>query len=667
MSTSARPGFRPEIQALRAVAVTLVVVYHLWPDALPGGYVGVDVFFVISGFLITGGLWSEVKRAGRIGLAGFWARRIRRLLPAASVVLVASLVLALLFVPRPLWQPTVVQIGASALYVQNWVLAAGSIDYLAAEEAPTLVQHFWSLSVEEQFYLVWPLVMLLAVVVSRRRAVVLAAFGMLALASFVYSLSLTGVPSGYFDTAGRAWEFAAGGLLAFAPALRGRLAPFASLVGVALIGASAVLYNGTTVFPGAAALLPVLGALLVIAGGTSGIVARVSHLAPVRFAGDQSYALYLWHWPLLVCLPYVTGMPVDGWWSVVVLALTVLLGWLTTRFVERPIRRSSTAGVRRPYLLAGAGIAVIVLASSVTWSVVQAGIAASAETSAERSTVDPCFGAGAMVNHCDRPFAVTTAVDTAFAAQDRGALGLKCNAPGVEVVTCEFGDLTDPERTVAVVGNSHAAALIAGLDSFGQTHQWKVVLMRKTDCLGVSTLDTGGAGGQSCLDWTAAVVDRLEKDPEIDVVLFASHANALHYLADRSDSALQHALGAEISSNFAAVRDAGKEVVVVGDTPGTRPVAAPECVYLHRDEYDPCATGRSSDQLEDGNVEMVAATSTAGIRTLSLLPYVCGPALCHSVIGGVLVYFDDHHLTASFSRSLAPYLGAAVEAAVASK
>ena len=651
MSSTTRPGFRPEIQALRALAVGLVVVFHFWPDALPGGYVGVDVFFVISGFLITGSLWAEVSSTGRLSLRGFWGRRIRRLLPAASVVLVASLVLMLALVPRSLWQETAVQVGASALYVQNWVLAVGSVDYLAAEGTPTLVQHYWSLSVEEQFYLAWPLLLLLAVALGgrHRRAAVIGAFALLAAGSFVYSVLLHGDASGYFNTGGRAWEFALGGLLSFVPAVRSRLL---SLAGVALIVVAALAYSGQTPFPGATALLPVVGAALVIAGGAN----RVLALWPLQFVGGISYSVYLWHWPLLIVLPALVG----AWWPLVALAATLLLAWATTRFVESPLRR----GLRRPYLVATAAALVLVIAGAAVWSGVQVGVTAAAASARERLATDACFGAAALVGDCEDPFSAD-GIDTAFAAQDRGILGTTpCNSNGTAVVRCEFG-VDDPVRTIVVVGNSHAGALIPGLEAYALEHDWRVVLLRKTDCLGVSTVDASGAGGQQCAQWTRAVLDELERDGGADAVVFVSHKNALHYLtAARPSDQAEAALRENISANLAAVRASGKAVLVVGDVPGTKPVPAPECVYRHASEYDPCALPRSPEALEDGNVEMAAATATPGIRTLSLQQYLCDAAACHSVIGGVVTYFDDHHLTATFSRSLAPYLGAAVEEAL---
>ena len=225
---------RQEIQGLRAVAVLLVVLFHLWPNRVPGGYIGVDVFFVISGFLITSHILREVDRTGSVSLTQFWARRLRRLLPASYVVLAVSAVGVLLFVPRLVWQQFFGEILAAALYVENWALALDSVDYLAAENTPSPAQHYWTLSAEEQFYLVWPVLVLLGIWLARRRVstsptgdhgggvrggvfVVLAAG---VAASLAYSLWVTATNPAlaYFVTPARAWEFGAGALLAFAPA-----------------------------------------------------------------------------------------------------------------------------------------------------------------------------------------------------------------------------------------------------------------------------------------------------------------------------------------------------------------------------------------------------------------------------------------------------------------
>ncbi len=216
---------RAEIQALRALAVALVVVFHMWPSSLPGGFVGVDVFFVISGFLITSLLLREIDRTGQLSLSKFYARRARRILPASLVTLGCVGIATILFVPLSYWQQFFGDLTASTTYVQNWHLSAAAVDYFAADQGPSPVQHFWSLSAEEQFYLVWPVTLVFAAAVTRhaprlRRRAIAASMGLLTLASLVYSLIATATDpaAAYFVTPTRAWEFGAGGLLALLPA-----------------------------------------------------------------------------------------------------------------------------------------------------------------------------------------------------------------------------------------------------------------------------------------------------------------------------------------------------------------------------------------------------------------------------------------------------------------
>ncbi|HEY6609376.1 MAG TPA: acyltransferase, partial [Candidatus Limnocylindria bacterium] len=348
---------RADIQGLRAVAVGAVLLFHLWPNRLPGGYVGVDVFFVISGFLITSHLLHRPPRSGG-DLLEFWSRRIRRLLPASLLVLTVITIATWAVAPEPQWGNAAKEIAASALYVVNWYLASSSVDYLAAENAPTAAQHFWSLSVEEQFYLVWPLLIgLLTVIALRRRwplqTVVGAGLGLAVAASLAYSVIATAqVPaSAYFVTPTRVWELGVGGLLALFLSRRafGRvseseavpLPPVArallAWMGLAAIALAAFLYSPATPFPGYTALLPVLGAAaLVAAHAPSNAASPARYLAvrPMQWLGDVSYSVYLWHWPLIVLVPYVLGQPLRTTDKLLILVATLLLAGVTKILVE---------------------------------------------------------------------------------------------------------------------------------------------------------------------------------------------------------------------------------------------------------------------------------------------------------------------------------------------
>jgi len=613
-------AFRTDLQGLRAVAVALVVGYHLWPGAVAHGYLGVDVFFVLSGFLISSHLSRERALTGAIALRQFWARRIRRLLPAASVVLVVSFLMMLFLVPPSLWQRTVTEIGASALYVQNWVLAAQSVDYLAAENVPTLVQHFWSLSVEEQFYLVWPLLFLLF---AKRVRVVIA---VVLVASLVWWL----LGASYFDTLGRAWEFAAGALLALLPV---KVPRALSYVGIGLIVFAPV------------APLAVLGTLLVIAAGSN----RVLSLRPLTFIGDVSYGVYLWHWPLLIVAPFVFGPSPGDPVLIGIVVLSVLLAWMMKRLIEDRVRFAPTLlRPRRSFALAAVLVGVLVVSAGATSGFIGASSAAAARQSVIDFETKPCYGAAALVEDCPLPFAVPTTLASAFAPDDKGVLAQPCNATDAVVVRCEFGDLTNPAATIALIGNSHAGALVPGFEEYAKDVGWKIVLMRKTGCVGASTSQWTAA---DCLSWSQSVLDAVSTD-EFDAVVFATNNDSSKYLGPRD--APHDEILASITANLTAIA-ALKPVLAVGDVP-TTPVDAPACVDQFHLQYDPCATPRV-DGIERDNLVAQAARSVPGVTSVSLLPYLCDASKCHVMIGGVVVYIDEHHLSASFSRSLGPYLG----------
>ncbi|MGI9821821.1 acyltransferase family protein [Agromyces sp. Marseille-Q5079] len=368
---------RPEVQALRAVAVAAVVLHHGWPAVAPAGYMGVDVFFVVSGYLITALLVREVERTGRLSLSSFYVRRARRILPAAMTVLIAVSILTLALAPYRDWAAYFREIVASAFYVENWRLAIDSQNPASAALESTPVQHFWSLSVEEQFYLVWPLLILAALAFARLRrgravpmlAVVL---GVTTVASFIASLALTAADHNlaYFSTFGRAWEFGVGGLLALvlgssrfrataAPSLRAA----ASWVGIALIVVPIATFRDDAAFPGLWALLPVTGTLAIIWAGMPEprwSPAALVRLKPVQWTGDISYSLYLWHWPIFMFTPMLLGMPSPPWLMVLLVGLSLAVAAASKRWIEDPFRRRTGAVGAHPRVVMAAFTAALI-------------------------------------------------------------------------------------------------------------------------------------------------------------------------------------------------------------------------------------------------------------------------------------------------------------------
>jgi len=675
--------FRTDVQALRAVAVSAVVIYHLWPQRLPGGFVGVDVFFVISGFLITQHLMGEVERTGRIAVSAFWARRIRRLLPAAFTVLAASLLLLFLVMPRVTWQENLQQLGASAAYVENWLLGFQAVDYLASENSAGLAQHYWSLSAEEQFYVVWPLVLIAAIVIARKAKSVTpkAAVRGALIAVFAVSLIISVVMTSrspemaFFATPTRAWEFAAGGLLTVLPGIRSeRIRALSSWAGLTLIAFSVFFITGAQPFPGVIALVPVLGAVLIIAGGVSRLgwsPSKAAALRPVQWIGDYSYSIYLWHWPLIIAAPWVLHGAISWPSKLVILALTLALAVLTKKFVEDPLRSRPAVQRRRrtAYIFAATGTVALVLVSGLGFVGVQQSNDRAAASALSSLQNDVCFGAGAMVasNSCSEPFARVTGLDTAFAASDLGADdSCQQTAQSSEVILCRFGQTEDPTATIVVVGNSHALRLVPALESYGASRGWQIVLAAKTDCTGASPNAVGSqATDDACVDWSAQLRTQILAMPQVSGVIFASHASAQDYLAGvGASSADVAAAKASVVQNWTAYRDAGIPVIVTEDVPGMRPASGPECIAMSGAAVDPCALPRSSVDVPNLLTEL-AQENPSLVDYVTLDQYLCDSTTCHSLIGGVIVYSDSHHLTGTFSRSMGPYLGADIDAALA--
>ncbi|MDB4882317.1 MAG: acyltransferase 3, partial [Gemmatimonadetes bacterium] len=466
-------SFRADIEGLRGVAILLVVLFHAGVPALAGGFVGVDVFFVLSGFFITGLLVRERETSGDVDLSAFYARRALRLLPALLLVLVATL-FAVMTLYAPIDRVVIASSArAVALHAGNIEFARGAVDYFSAGESPLL--HTWSLAVEEQFYFVWPLLFVFVAFVHEGRrsdalsatrfekslAAWLASLGLVSLAASFW-ITRVAQPWAFFGMPTRIWEFALGGLLAVV--LKERTVedgtPSWRVValqagGLLAIAVAVVLYDRATPYPGVAAMLPALATCALLVGGArapSSIVSVSIGISPLRWLGRVSYAWYLWHWPLVgvgaVIDPRI-GVAGKLAWS----AAALVLAWLTYRLVERPARAGGLSRIPIGW----------VAPVSLVASVVAALVAHAALRTAERQAAQPE----------QRPFAA--------ARLDRMDHGCWANTVEEAKDSCELGD-QHSATTIALLGDSHAEHWLGGLDRAGVEHGWKIIAMVKGGC-----------------------------------------------------------------------------------------------------------------------------------------------------------------------------------------
>lgn len=695
-------ALRSDIQGLRALAVALVVVYHLHAAALPGGFVGVDVFFVISGFLITSHLVGRPPSGAR-DLVAFWGRRLRRLLPASLVVLVATLVAVRLFSPETVWEATASDARAAALYVVNWSLAGQAIDYLAADNAPTAVQHFWSLSVEEQFYFGWPLLVAAVALVARRRgtsprAGLALAFLVVTVASFAWSVHLTSTnpAAAYFVTPTRIWELAAGGLLAVAVAGRDahdsggrrradmtrarrpwRLA--GAWAGVAMIAAAAVLYTGETPFPGHHAALPVLGTVLLLGCGAPRedrlSPGPVLALRPVQWLGDVSYSVYLWHWPLIIVSTSWSGHALGWRTGAVVLAMTLVLAGLTERFVERPFRTARAArSLRRTYAVAVAAMAVVVgLATVQLVEVQQREEQADRELAAALRDGGPCLGAAALDDDTDcpevpydrlLPSVSAAATDLSEAYGQVGPRSCFASEPTFDSVDCEFGD-SSADVTVTMFGNSHAAQWLPAVQALAGERGWRIRTHFSARCASADIpqeFDRASAS-EACVDWVRRTADQIVRD-QPDLVVMTNRPQALVPGKDREESDEEYADG--YTRILRELTAADLQVLAIRDTPDAgRDV--PGCIAERGDDYPSCDGARQRWLPHDPVVDAVERVGGDRLHLADLSDRFCGPKVCTPVIGGVIAYLDSNHMTATYAQTMAPYLAPHLDEALAAK
>ncbi len=712
-------GFLPHIEGIRGIAVLAVLWFHVGLPIAGGGFTGVDVFFVVSGFLITGLLLREHATTGRIDLGRFYSRRMRRILPAALTTVAVTVVLAAVFL-APLQVPGIAQDGAaSALSIGNIRFALQSTDYFAETDVSPF-RHFWSLGVEEQFYLVWPGLLILALGSLRSRLKVGILMTGLLVASLAFAVWLTDAiePWAFYSLPSRVWQLALGGLLAVAMARGSQLprwlAAPVSWLGLGLLGAAFVLIDPASPYPGLWALLPAGGAAaLIVAGGRGLGTAQLLGWRPLRFIGRISYSLYLWHWPILTLPALAMGidLPIEA--RLGLAAVSIVVGAISWRFIEEPFWHGSLSTFRpRPVLATAvaAAIAVAVLAVGIGEDRLAQVRAAGAEPAAEVSTPSaappttagpsPSDGAAANASTApptSRPATSPTPTMPAnptpsVPAQPSGSalppgspLPIPADSPaphpwvlpagvrpplvgaredkerliadgcfsslkGSTPKDCTYGD-PNGSFTVALVGDSHASHWFPAVEQIANANGWRLITFVKASCVFVDLPIFSPLLKREyteCEAWRPLVIQRLIAERP-DLVIVSSDrwlptVNTIDEDPTRQGEAMARLL-----------RQIPGRIAILADTPAAA-TDVPVCLSAHAQDITRCATSRLAAFGRQHLVRERAAAKASGATLIDLSDAICPGDPCQPVVRGMIVYRDDHHLTATFAASLAAIL-----------
>ncbi len=706
-------GFRPDIEGLRAIAVLLVLLYHAEIPLFGGGFVGVDVFFVLSGFLITSLLLRELGRTGTVSLSNFWARRARRLLPASGLVLVVTL-LTSRFMLDGLSQGELARdaIAASAFVVNIRFMAAGT-DYLTSQLPPSPLLHFWSLAVEEQFYLVWPGLLLLLVRVmrlSRRTLGWVIGVGWLASFAACVMLTDTSQPWAFFMLPTRAWELLTGAALALGGGVLLRIArPQRALlgwVGVMGIVVVALWFDDSMHFPGWIAGLPVVATVLVINAGGSGVPngpVRLLAAQPLQWVGARSYAIYLWHFPLLVLCERKWG-PLSYPTRLSLLALSVLLAAVSYHLLENPVRHSpllSAVPARSllmgavvvllgvgagtvllknpPRLDAGGEVAVPTLApqTSPPPTVPTQSTAVPADTSTTSTTVAAPPPADASR---DNPPALAAMIEANRALLEQSAQTQKVPSnlsPGLrnarddlpqiyrnkcildvgvsQPKDCIYGD-ANGSVDIVLFGDSHAAQWMPALHQVASQNGWRLIVHVKKACPTAEIPTDKDPNRTDCVPWRQAVIDRIAAlQPDL-VIMSAYRYKQVGAAAGRDpDQVWREGLDLTLQK----MQGGAQRILLLGDS-ATPADDVPSCVAGRLSNVGSCMNSRDN-AVRPGRLGVERELAAQyGVSFVPTSDWMCTDSVCPVIVGNVLMYRDNSHITATASAFLAPYVEAAV-------
>ncbi|WP_244884736.1 acyltransferase family protein [Janibacter anophelis] len=627
---------------------------------LPGGFVGVDVFFVISGYLIVGLLARELIDDGRISWRRFLARRVARLLPAALLTVGVTALALLLLVDAVTAGPALADLAAASAYAANLWFIANRVGYFAEDE-PSPALHFWSLAVEEQFYLFVPLALMLAWRVRASLRWVGGCLLVLTAGSFALSVVVTPIlPSlAYYGLPTRAWQLGLGACLALVPLHRRmspRFRPWAAVLGSVAVSWSIFTLDASWAYPGWVAIVPTAGAALLLAGGDPQWSTSTSLSAPRRsfpkviiLLGDVSYSLYLWHWPVLVIPTLASGQPLTVWETLGAVALSVLLAGLTYRYVEQPTRRAGACS-QKPWRLVSFGVVTSMVVAGVLAVVPAAFTLTSTETV-------PTFVGGQIPERLEAPRAVPLNISDSLASPSRAAIFSGCTDltptdDEAQLERCRGGDTDGSAASVALIGDSHAGHLQPTLDEIGEDEGFTVDTYLRNACpvfaAPITHYDSGRPHPE-CQPWREDLLMGLRAVPP-DVIV-VSHNDAGYFDDLGVAPSVDEWLGweRELINDLPDV-----PVLIVSETPHW--VRSPAtCLAENLDDVAPCSLPADGAYPFD-HAALLGADLDAGrespVGVLDGHDLVCANR-CYAIAGSILLYSDRDHLTDTGARALA--------------
>jgi peptidoglycan/LPS O-acetylase OafA/YrhL len=667
---------RRDIQGIRAIAVLLVLAYHAKVPGFSGGYIGVDAFFVVSGFLITSLLIREFDSTNKISLTNFYARRVRRLLPASLVVVIGTLVISKIWLEPLRLNDLTQDARAAALFATNIIFAIRESDYLQSALPPSPLQHYWSLGVEEQFYIFFPLIVMLLLKLGKTsKSALIAGITVITATSFAVCIAITrSMPAvAFYLLPFRAWELGAGALLAI---FSGKVSQVRSVVrelfgwvGLVVVFVTSFIYDSKTLFPGYAAGLPVIATVLLISSGDNSKFgpSRVLELRVFQWFGSRSYSLYLWHWPILIVARAANKAELSEFQVSLCVLATLLLAELSFRYVEQPIHKvpkylnnSSRSlafgalliiiGLGASFITAPATAKPVKAPDSTTESSIQATTTSIFQYSDNelKELIQKAPDLTELPTNLEPPLAVLDTDEPEI--YKLGCHDHEFDKPPV----CEFGDLNS-KTSIALIGDSHAAQWFEPLRRIAESKNWRLQTFTRSGC---TMLGVENGTIEKCRVWLKNVLTEIQNG-DFSLVVISGYTNREDLVDESPDGFINN-----ITELHSALTINSQKIIYLADSPGPL-LHVPICLSANIQTVQNCNFERSAAVNEQTAEILKGVWSSETSRFVDLTDWFCTNQICPVVIDNMVVYRDVSHISSAYALALTKVLQDQLEISLA--